>query len=75
MTSYKKMLVYLFIASGQIAGVLNVIASVLSARDGGWGYALLYLLIAFMLYLFTIVGWYQAMRQPPYRPHGHDDGG
>ena len=70
---FKRALVYLFILSGQIAGILNGIAAVLSARDGQWGQALLYLMIAMSLFIVTIVAWYSMSRQPPYHWRDGDE--
>ena len=70
----KRALVYLFIVSGQVAGIMNGIAAVLRARDGQWGQALLYLLIAFTLFIVTIVAWYSMSRQPPYHWRDDDEG-
>jgi hypothetical protein len=70
---FKRALVYLFILSGQVAGVLNGIAAVLRARDGHWGQALLYLLIALALFIVTIVAWYSMSRQQPYHWRDGDD--
>ena len=63
----KTALAYLFIVTGQIAAALNGIAAVVSGRDGQWGQALLYMLIAFTLCIVTIVAWYSMTRQRPYR--------
>lgn len=60
-------LAYLFIVTGQIAAALNGIAAVVQGRDGQWGQALLYMLIAFTLSIVTIVAWYSMARQRPYR--------
>ena len=70
---FKRALVYLFIASAQVAGILNGIAAVLQARSGHWGQALLYLLIALTLFIVTIVAWYSMSRQPPYRWRDGDE--
>ncbi len=70
---FKRALVYLFILSAQIAGVLNGIAAVLRARDGYWGQALLYMLIALTLFIVTIVAWYTMSRQRPYHWRDGDE--
>ena len=69
----KTVLAYSFIVAGQVAAMLNGLAAVLQGRDGQWGQALLYLLIALTLSIVTIVAWYSMARQRPY--HWRDGGG
>ena len=74
-TTLKRALVWTFIVAGQVAGVLNGIAAALAARDGRWGSALLYLVVAITLMVVSALAWYSTSRQTPYRWREGGDGG
>ena len=58
---------YAFIVLGLLAAVLNSAATVVAARQGHWSIAAGYLIITIAISSATLVGWYSARRQRPYR--------
>ena len=56
-----------FVVFGLVAAVLNSAASVVAAREGHWAIAAGYLIITIAISSATLVGWYSARRQRPYR--------
>ncbi|MDP9400877.1 MAG: hypothetical protein M3P39_08040, partial [Actinomycetota bacterium] len=65
---------YAFIVFGLLAAVLNSAATVVAARRGHWAIALGYLVITIAISSATLVGWYSARRQRPYRWRDGDEG-
>ena len=63
----KTLLVVCFFAFGLLAAVLNSAAAVVAGRRGHWSIALGYLVITIAISSATLVGWYSARRQRPYR--------
>ena len=72
-TKVKRGLAWIGILFAQLAGLLNFVAAVNSARGGLWVISLLYLVIAFALTGATLIGWHAMTRQRPYRWRGEGE--